>query len=94
MGRTAMGPDDGIYLAPCEGIHTFGMKFLIDVAFLDPSGRVISMHHGLGPWRLSKIVFRAEGVLELAAGRLHETGTEVGDVIEFREGGTSMPPPS
>ena len=93
-GRAAMGPDVGIYLVPCEGIHTFGMKFPIDVAFLDTNGKVMAVHHSLKPWRLSKIVFRAEGVLELAAGRLRETDTGVGDVIKFRESGTSTAPSS
>ena len=78
-----MDPDEGIYLVPCEGVHTFGMKFPIDVAFLDSKGTVLAVHHGLKPWRISKILFRARGVLELAAGVLRETGTETGDVIEF-----------
>ena len=68
------------------------MKFPIDVAFLDAGGMVIALHHSLKPWRLSKIIFRAEGVLELAAGRLRETGTQVGDVIEFREADNSRQP--
>jgi uncharacterized membrane protein (UPF0127 family) len=65
-------------------IHMFGMRFPIDVAFLDRNGRVIAVHHSLKPNRLSKLSLRAEGVLELAAGRLSATGTEVGDTVEFR----------
>ncbi len=78
-----MLPDEGIYLVPCEGVHTFGMKFPIDVAFLDSKGTVLAVHHGLKPWRISKLLFRARGVLELAAGRLRQTETEIGDVLEF-----------
>ncbi len=92
MGRATMDPEGGIYLVPCEGIHTFGMKFPIDVVFLDSKGRVMAVHHGLKPRRLSKILLRAEGVLELAEGRLRETGTEIDDLIEFRESGALEPP--
>ncbi|MCH8990751.1 MAG: DUF192 domain-containing protein [Acidobacteria bacterium] len=89
LGREQLDPDEGIYIVPCEWIHTFGMKFPIDVAFLASDGRVLAMHHGLRPRRLSKIVLRAEGVLELAAGRLRESGTIVGDHVLFRDTGAN-----
>jgi uncharacterized membrane protein (UPF0127 family) len=60
------------------------MQFAIDVAFLAKDGHLLTVHHSLKPNRLSKIVFRAEGVLELSAGRLRVTDTEVGDIIELR----------
>jgi hypothetical protein len=85
LGRTELGPEEGIYIVPCKWIHMFGMKFPIDVAFLARDGRVLTVHHGLKPNRLSRISFRAEGVLELAAGRLRATGTEVGDLVRFRD---------
>jgi uncharacterized membrane protein (UPF0127 family) len=62
----------------------FGMRFPIDVAFLDSEGQVLHLCRALNPNRLSPIVWRAEGALELAAGTLEATNTEIGDVIEFR----------
>jgi uncharacterized membrane protein (UPF0127 family) len=94
LGRTEMDADSGIYLVPCKWIHTFGMKFAIDVAFLAPDGRVVTLHHALRPNRLSRIALRAEGALELAAGRLADTGTEVGDTIELRDAPPNPPPAS
>ena len=85
LGRNELDPEEGIYLVPCEWIHTFRMQFPIDVAFLADDGRVLAVHHGLRPNRLSKIVLSAEGVLELSAGRLEATDTDVGDIIQFRE---------
>ncbi|MGB2805797.1 MAG: DUF192 domain-containing protein [Candidatus Zixiibacteriota bacterium] len=85
LGRSGMDPEEGIYIVPCEGIHTFRMKFPIDVAFLGKDGHVLVVHHSLKPNRISRIVLRAQGVLELSAGRLRATDTEVGDIIEFRE---------
>ncbi len=85
LGRTRLEPDEAIYLVPCQWIHMFGMRFAIDAAFLAPDGRVVAVHHDLKPNRLSKPVLHAEGVLELAAGTLRATGTDVGDVIRFEE---------
>ena len=91
LGRDSLAPDEGLYLTPCEWIHTFGMRFPIDVAFLGRDGRVLGINHSLKPKRLSKLVFRAEGVLELAAGRLQETQTCVGDMISLEEPPESKP---
>ncbi|HMB68716.1 MAG TPA: DUF192 domain-containing protein [bacterium] len=83
LGRDSLPPDEGMYIVPCQWIHMFGMKFPIDVAFLSSSGRVLALHRSLRPWRLSRPVLRAEGVLELSAGALDRSGTAVGDVLEL-----------
>ncbi|MCK4657552.1 MAG: DUF192 domain-containing protein [candidate division Zixibacteria bacterium] len=85
LGRKGLDTDEAMYIVPCEWIHTFRMQFPIDVAFLAKDGRVLAVHHNLKPNRLSRIVFRAEGALELSAGKLRVTDTEVGDIIELRE---------
>ena len=85
LGRSGLDSEEGIYIVPCEGIHTFRMKFPIDVTFLGKDGRVLAVHHSLKPNRISRIVLRAQGVLELSGGRLRATDTEVGDIIQFRE---------
>ncbi|MGB7063334.1 MAG: DUF192 domain-containing protein [Candidatus Zixiibacteriota bacterium] len=85
LGRSGLDSEEGIYIVPCSGIHTFRMKFPIDVTFLGKDGRVLVVHHNLKPNRISRIVLRAQGVLELSAGRLRATDTEVGDIVQFRE---------
>jgi len=85
LGRSGLDPEESIYIVPCGWIHTFRMQFPIDVAFLAGDGRVLAVHHSLRPNRLSRIVLRAQGVLELSAGRLRATDTEVGDIVQFRE---------
>lgn len=84
LGREVLERDEGAYIVPTQWIHMFGMRFPIDVAFLSGDGRVLFIHHELRPNRLSRPVWRAEGALEVAAGVLRETGTVVGDVVEFR----------
>ena len=81
LGRSSMDVGEGIYLVPCKWIHMFGMKFPIDVAFLNSSGRILAVHHSLSPNRLSRPVLRAEGALELPATTLRKTGTRVGDQV-------------
>jgi len=85
LGRDHLDKHEGMYLVPCQWIHMFGMQFPIDVAFLGRDGRVLALHHGLAPNRLSRPVLRAEGALELAAGVLRATGTRVGDIIELQD---------
>jgi uncharacterized membrane protein (UPF0127 family) len=84
LGRRQMDSDEGLYIVPTQWIHMFGMQFPIDVAFLSSSGRVLWVHHHIKPNRLSRLVWRAEGALELPAGALQASGTEVGDTIELR----------
>jgi uncharacterized membrane protein (UPF0127 family) len=83
LGRTALSPEEGLWIVPCPMIHTFFMKFAIDVLFLDRKLRVVRILEGLKPWRLSPWVLRAHSVLELAGGRL-QGSVKVGDYLELR----------
>jgi len=87
LGRDSIDSDEGLYIVPTQWIHMFGMHFPIDVAFLSSSGRVLWIHHALKPNRLSRLIWRAEGALELPAGSLRASHTEVGDIIELRDQG-------
>jgi uncharacterized protein len=73
----------GLWIVPCHGVHTLGMSFAIDVAYLDSSGIVIHMERGLRPWRVAPVRGRAASVLELPSQVLTQTGTELGDKIEI-----------
>ena len=73
---------DGLWIAPCEAIHTVGMKWPIDAIFLDKSYRVRKVSARLPPWRIA-ICWTAASVLELPAGVLLASGTQVGDELAF-----------
>lgn len=83
LGRDSLDDDEGLYIVPTQWVHMFGMRFPIDLAYLDENGRVLSVQAHLKPNRLSKPVWRADGALELAAGRLAATGTRAGDIVVF-----------
>ena len=87
LGRSKedFSPGKGLWLVPASSIHTIGMSFPIDVAYLDRAGRVIHLYHRLPPLRVAAIKFKSHSILELPAGTLAKTRTEVGDILEFRE---------
>lgn len=83
IGRASLEPGEGLLLLGTKGIHTIGMRFPIDVLFLNDEAQVIHMIHALKPLRVSPFIKASAMVLELPAGTLQETGTQVGDWIEI-----------
>jgi uncharacterized membrane protein (UPF0127 family) len=77
-------PGKALRIVPSEGIHTFGMRFPIDAAYLDSTGKVLKVYHRLAPYRFAAVMLRARSVLELPPGTLELTGTQVGDILEFQ----------
>jgi uncharacterized protein len=73
---------EGLWIAPCESVHTFFMKFPIDLVYLDKKKRVRKVRHAVPPWRLSACL-TAHSVLELPAGTVAESATEPGDQLLF-----------
>jgi uncharacterized membrane protein (UPF0127 family) len=73
---------DALWIAPCEAIHTLGMKWPIDVVFIDGCRRVCKVVADVRPWRIA-ICWKASSVLELPAGVLSRSGTQIGDVVAF-----------
>ena len=65
---------------PCESVHTFFMKFPIDLVYLDKQRKVRKVRHAVPAWRLSACL-SAHSVLELPAGTVERTGTAVGDEL-------------
>jgi len=75
----------GILIVPSQGVHTLGMSFPIDAAYLDRDGRVIHVCHQLAPFRIAPLKLKSRSVLELPAGTLARTRTEVGDMLEVKK---------
>jgi uncharacterized protein len=82
LGRKCLDPGTGLWIAPCESVHTFFMKFPIDLVYLDRKYIVRKVRSNVGPWRLSGCL-SARSVLELPAGAIRESRTEAGDTLEI-----------
>ena len=74
---------DGLWITPCHGVHTFAMRFPIDVIYLSGDKVVVHIEQNLKPWRIAPVRMRATSVLELPGSTLNATKTAVGDVIEI-----------
>lgn len=83
LSRTGLEPGEALWIIPSRGVHTWGMRFTIDVLALDEEGIVIDCVSNLKPWRVRLPRKGTAGVLELPAGRLAESGTGLGHRILF-----------
>lgn len=83
LGRRTFLPGEALWIEPCRSVHTFFMRFAIDVLFLDGEGRVVEAIRELRPYRATRFFRRAVGVLELPAGTIAASGTEPGDRIDL-----------
>jgi uncharacterized membrane protein (UPF0127 family) len=71
----------GLWIVPCRGVHTFGMRFAIDVVYLNAEQEVVYVKENLRPWRMAPVRLAAASVVELPSGTIGQTQTGVGDVI-------------
>ena len=82
---TKFTPGHGLWLVPCHGVHTLGMRFAIDAIYLDESLRVVHIEEDLRPWRLGRVTLDAISVLEVPARTVWASGTDVGDQLEIAQ---------
>lgn len=82
LGRKGLGEGEGLWIIPCEAVHTFFMRFPIDLIYLDRKHRVKKVRNSVPAWRVSGCL-SAHSVLELPAGTVLVTKTEPGDQVEF-----------
>lgn len=85
LGRPPLQRGEGLWIRPSNGVHTIGMKYAIDVLFLDSRKRVVDLYENLRPFRFTKIRFDTRSVVELPAHAISESGTQIGDQIEIGE---------
>lgn len=83
LGRTNLSIGEGLWIVPCEAVHTFGMKFNIDLVYLNRRDRVVKVRPDVPPRRLSASL-TAHSILELPSGTIQRTQTQPGDTLEFK----------
>ena len=85
LGRSSLPPAQALWLAPCRSIHTIGMRFPIDVVYLDRDWRVVAIRERVVPFRITWGGWRARGVLEFAAGEVARLQIAAGQQFELRQ---------
>jgi uncharacterized protein len=83
LGRAALAEDDALLLMPCASVHTLGMRYPIDVLYLDPDLRIVKRVDNLPPRRVSAC-WAARATLELCAGAAARHGLELGLRLRWR----------
>jgi uncharacterized protein len=86
MGRRSLPEGGGLILYPSNNIHMFFMRFPIDVLFVDREDRIVALRHTFKPWRPLAAALSARYTIELPAGILAATQTQVGDMLQITPG--------
>jgi hypothetical protein len=84
LKHSGLAEGEGLWIIPCEAVHTFGMKFPIDVVFINRKREVVKVRKNMTRRRLA-IALWAHSVLELPAGVAERTRTEPGDQLQFEK---------
>ena len=81
LGRDGLEAGDGLVIVPCNSVHMLGMRFPLDVLYLDRSGTVLRALPDLRPGQFGPVVWSAHTAVELPAGTIAATGTAPGDQV-------------
>ena len=82
LGRTSLPEGGGLWIIPCESVHTFFMKFPIDLVYINRKNVVKKVRRNVGPWKLSACL-SAHSIIELPVGAIDRSQTNPGDKLEF-----------
>jgi uncharacterized membrane protein (UPF0127 family) len=81
LGHKGLPSGRGLLIKPCRAVHTCGMAFPLDIAFVDGEDRICYLREGMPPYRFSPVIREASYVLEAPAGTLRRAQTQCGDMI-------------
>ncbi|HKJ61298.1 MAG TPA: DUF192 domain-containing protein [Hyphomicrobiales bacterium] len=82
LGKPALQDNQGFWIAPCNSVHTFGMRYPLDIVYLDRRQQIKKIRHDLKPFRISWH-FLARSVIELRAGAVEALGLRAGDELQW-----------
>lgn len=83
LSRSGLDAGEGLWIQPSSGVHTFFMRFPIDVVGLDRNRKVVKLWQNLVPYRVTSIQTKIRTVIELPPGHIAKTRTELGDNLSF-----------
>ena len=83
LGKKSLLPNQGIVIKPCNSVHTIGMRFPIDVIFIDKNNKVCHIIKNMHPGKFSTVIKEANYVIEVSEGT--SSRINIGDIIEVKE---------
>ena len=83
LGKSNMAQDEALIIRPCNAVHTFFMRFSIDVVFVNSANKIVKIIHDMAPFRISSIYWQACFVIEFPAGAVSKTPSQAGDIISI-----------
>jgi uncharacterized membrane protein (UPF0127 family) len=83
LGKNMLQAKEAMIIETCNSVHTFFMRFPIDILFVGKNNKVVGIAHNVSPWRLSPIYWKAAFVIEFPAEAIKDSGTEIGDELAF-----------
>ena len=83
--RNHLHSGEGLWIEPCNGIHTIGMRFPIDLVMLDRFGNVIRVVRNIPPFRVIRSSNGWKGAVEMPPGDLSEEDLQIGDRLRLAE---------
>lgn len=85
LGEADFPSGSGLHIIPCRSVHTFFMRFSIDVIYLDERNRIVGMEADMKPGRIGNVYKRALSVVELPNGTLYRSKPQLGQTVSFQE---------
>jgi uncharacterized membrane protein (UPF0127 family) len=85
MFSKALPFGSALHIQPCRSIHTFFMRYSIDIIYMDAQRRIVGLEERLGPGKLGAIFPQVDSVIELPAGTIETTGTQLGQYIQIQK---------
>ena len=83
MGTASLSRGSALLISPCKQVHTFFMRYSLDIVFLDESHYIVHLVNSLPPFRISPYIKKSKKVLELPARTIEEYELKVGDKIDM-----------
>jgi uncharacterized membrane protein (UPF0127 family) len=83
LGRDALPSGEALVITHCQSIHMLFMKFPIDVIFCDDRNKVVGLCRDIKPYGFSPVFFKASYAIEVPAGSIASSGTQLGDQVQL-----------
>jgi len=83
LGRDSLDEQEGLVIKPANSIHTFFMRFSIDVLFANKENKIVGLRENVKPFKLIPPFLKAFLVVELPANTVQKTKTQIGDIIQI-----------